>query len=186
MEKAVLPSIDVNVIGQAVQPKTKMLQSGNDINKNDEQIALETTESSLPLKTIIGLIALAFALGLGASYVLLKLQQSSADKKEEVKKEAHPDVKKAIKTKDIKAIRDEVILWAKNNNPDDVIRNLDDVADIYNNDELSYCLKQLTARLYSSQEGEFDFQRLDKVMTLLSKKNKGSKDKKSLLPELYK
>ena len=40
--------------------------------------------------------------------------------------------------------------------------------------------------LYSGKQGEFDFQRLDKVMSLLSKKNKGSKDKKSLLPELYK
>jgi hypothetical protein len=186
MEKAVLPAIDVNVIGQAAKPKIKPSQPVNDIAKDDEQNTLETKETSLPLKTIVGLIALAFALGLGASYVLLKLQQSSKDKKEEPKQVVQPDVKKAIKSRDLKTIRDEVILWAKNNNPDEVIRNLDDVSDIYNNAELSSCLKQLTTMLYSGKQGEFDFQRLDKVMSLLSKKNKGSKDKKSLLPELYK
>ena len=186
MEKAVLPAIDVNVIGQAAKPKIKPSQPVNDIAKNDEQNTLETKETSLPLKTIVGLIALAFALGIGASYVLLKLQQSSKDKKEEPKQVVQPDVKKAIKSRDLKTIRDEVILWAKNNNPDEVIRNLDDVSDVYNNTELSSCLKQLTTMLYSGKQGEFDFQRLDKVMSLLSKKNKGSKDKKSLLPELYK
>ncbi|MBP3545663.1 MAG: protein BatD [Alphaproteobacteria bacterium] len=186
MEKAILPAMEVNVIGQTVKPKAKLTQTDNNVTKNEDKIVPESAETGLPLKAIIGLIALAFALGLGASYVLLKLQQSPTEKKEESKKEVQPDVKKAIKSRDLKNIRDEVILWAKNNNPDDVIRNLDDVADLYNDEELSYCLKQLTAKLYSSQQGEFDFQRLDKVMSALSKKNKGSKDKKSLLPELYK
>ncbi len=186
MEKAILPAMEVNVIGQTVKPKAKLTQTDNNVIKNEDKIVPESAETGLPLKAIIGLIALAFALGLGASYVLLKLQQSPTEKKEESKKEVQPDVKKAIKSRDLKNIRDEVILWAKNNNPDDVIRNLDDVADLYNDEELSYCLKQLTAKLYSSQQGEFDFQRLDKVMSALSKKNKGSKDKKSLLPELYK
>ena len=186
MEKAILPAMEVNIIGQTVKPKAKLTQTDNNVTKNEDKIVPESAETGLPLKAIIGLIALAFALGLGASYVLLKLQQSPTEKKEESKKEVQPDVKKAIKSRDLKNIRDEVILWAKNNNPDDVIRNLDDVADLYNDEELSYCLKQLTAKLYSSQQGEFDFQRLDKVMSALSKKNKGSKDKKSLLPELYK
>ena len=184
MEKAVLPAVEVEVKGDAaVVPESKK-QSAVVATESVNRKNLTETEQILSIKMILAIIALAFAAGLGVSWMLLRrVALRPAGKTEE---KPSPDIKKAVREKDLKAVRDEILLWARQCFPQEKIRNLDDVERLFDNKELSDILRQIGSNLYSGRSGNFDFEKLEKLMTALGKKKQKSKKEKALLPELYK
>ena len=86
----------------------------------------------------------------------------------------------------MKIVRRTVLEWAEKVYPEQNIRNLDDVAKLFNNEELSFILRKLDAALYSPYKENFDAEKLLLLMKKLSREKKGSKEKISPLPKLYK
>lgn len=191
MEKAVLPEMEVHVAGNAPSPQ-KQLQNNMQQTKSrdaETEIAKENNieKDRMSLQFVLGLIAVAFAAGLLVSWLLLQ-HHVSADNKEKkpIEKAQQPNVTQAAKSGDVKLLRDSVIAWAKENYPTQNILNLDDVAELFNDEALNAELQKLGQILYSNEQKVFAPKELLKHMQRLTKQTKSGKAKASPLPNLYK
>ena len=190
-EKAVLPSISVNVSGTPILFDTpeKTSTTNSTMSDIDTQLS-ETTKPSynnIPYKIIWGVIALAFSFGLLISWLVLHFYHSSNNENSTRDDKPKKVNLNAIQYgKDLKEIRNEVIAWARSCHQDREILNLNDVATIFDDKELSKILQQLGASLYSDQSDKFNTTALYSTIKRLSKKQISEKKSKSPLPELYK
>ena len=126
---------------------------------------------------------IAFILGILAAYLIFKPK----NKKENLQKAENVDYFKLIeKQKDIKKLRDDVILWGQNKFPFKHITNLKDLACILENTEFDKQVECLNAALYDEKnKSNFDIKHFIKVLKTASKTGKKSQ-KSDPLPPLYK
>lgn len=195
MEKAVLPSVTVSVEGAAAprsapaEPQKALPSVENSAAAAADKTPVEKA-GSLPLKAAAAFAALAFAAGLGIGWIVLRSrctavrQPSVSGAKTE--KTSPADIKTALRGGNLKDVRNQVLVWARSLHPEAVVLNLDDVSELFENDELSAVLKQLGQALYSGRKDAFDAARLEKVVTALSASKKDDGKQTPLLPELYK
>lgn len=184
LEKAVLPSVDVNVSGTSmVVPELKAKPT------IQTQETLPTTPISnnrnLPLKFVFGIVALAFALGLLMSWLILHFIRSEHHHNQRTSHTV-ADIDGMLHTDNLKEIRNIVIAWARELYPEQKIINLDDISSAFSSEELSALLQQLGTALYSGHKDGFDKVALHKIMKKLSKKTASVQKQKPLLPDLYK
>lgn len=191
MEKAVLPPITVQVEGRAPAhsaPAEKLRVEPAAETAVAAPVNVEK-ENTLPLKAAAAFAALAFAVGLGIGWLILRSRCTPARLRPAAEKEKpvpQPDVKTVLRKGNLKEIRNQVLIWARSIYPEAVVLNLDDVAELFANEELNVVLKQLGQALYSGKKDEFDAARLEKIMTALSSARKNGREETSPLPELYK
>ncbi len=196
MEKTFLPELQVQVKGvAAVSPVIEKENSAiaakslpATVKKTDVK-NISTASQNLSLKHIIAIAVMAFALGLLASWGLLSYHKKETNTpKQSLPKEnkEKKNFQSGIYSSDLKIVRCTVLEWAEKVYPERNIRNLDDVAKLFNNEELSFILRKLDAALYSPYKENFDAEKLLLLMKKLSREKKGSKEKISPLPELYK
>lgn len=193
MEKAVLPSVTVSVEG-ASSPRSVPAEPQEALPAVENSVAaIDKTpvekQDSLPLKAATAFVALAFAAGLGIGWIVLRsrctvVQPSVYAAKTE--KTSPADIKTALRGGNLKDVRNQVLVWARSLHPEAVVLNLDDVSELFENDELSAVLKQLGQALYSGRKDAFDAARLERIVTTLSATGKDGGKQAPLLPELYK
>lgn len=126
----------------------------------------------------------AFVLGLLLSYLLFGRRS--------VKASTHSigfyakEIEKNARQGDLKALRDNLLVWAKLTYPQKEINNLDDVIVLIREEELKLQLQQLGQALYSSKEPEFEANVFVRAFQNELKKQKKNKKVVEPLPKLYK
>lgn len=182
-EKAVLPSIAVHASGTA--PVIPELKSKTDIKTPTTPISEPSSDSKgLSLKFVWGIVALAFALGLLVSWLILHFMH--AEKRLNQHASASSDIDDILRSDNLKDIRNIVISWARELFPEHKIINLDDVSSVFSSEDLSSQLQKLGAALYAGRNDGFDKTALHKTMKKISKKTASAQKQKPLLPDLYK
>nr|QIM10597.1 hypothetical protein PlAlph_4890 [uncultured Alphaproteobacteria bacterium] len=191
MEKAVLPAVQIQVEGSTsaavspVEKKQNIAENATVVDNAD----IVPIDKPLPLKVIAAFVTLAFAAGLGIGWLVLRsrcmanIQPTSETAQEELPQK---NIKSAFRSGDLKDIRNQILIWARNIYPDAVILNLDDVSELFGSSQLSSALKQLGSALYSGKKDAFDSHRLEEIILSLSAAKKSSKEDAPLLPKLYK
>lgn len=184
MEKAELPALEINVAAGALStPKKEAVPSIQARAENVEVLAEDTAElliASSP-KNIYIYIFLAFIGGIMVSYLLLK------PKKVKIKavEEKELSLSQALKSNDLKLIRDSVLVWAKKQYGSQNIANLNDVAAQVKNSEFAEQLNALNQALYSPDQHLFDINHFYRLFSMVEKKQKKQKNQNPLLPDLY-
>ena len=188
MENAVLPSVNVKVVGSPNKtPQKPFVSAQTDAESQNQQenILEPATQNILSYKTIIGLIAFSFALGLVLSWlIILHNRPKKQPKSEPLKKQKIKEI--SLREKNLKEIRDTILDWAQGIFSDEKVLNLDDVDNLFADKELGTILQQLKKELYSGKKQGFNAPELEKAMQRLSKQNKSKKQTSQVLPELYK
>ena len=184
--------LTTNKIQQAVLPKEILsikqnpnMPSMQTEAKNDVFLPQKTSESknfTLPTNPYV-MAGIAFILGILAAMLILRPKNTNP----KPVKEQQIDYFKAIeKQKDIKKLRDSVILWAQQHFPHSHITNLKDVAMLLNNEAFDEQVKKLNTALYNeNNKADFDIKRFVKVFKNAVKTNPKAK-KSEPLPPLYK
>lgn len=128
-------------------------------------------------------IIVAFLLGLFCSWFLFGRRTQSEKKGAS---DYLKQIKEAVKTENSKALRDGLIGWMQETNPDKKINNLDDVIAIVENKKLKGQIAELNTMLYSSKKADFQPDVFLKALAEEQKKGKKSSKKFDPLPKLYK
>lgn len=192
MEKAILPAVKIMVDGKPASETITDNFATTPEKAENKDITTSESKNYLSLKFILSIVALAFAAGLGVSWLILRYnnlssaQISAKTSKDDLQPSSKHNLKKALQDGNLKNIRNEILLWARQIYPDETIRNLEDVAHVLDSEELGKQFRQLDSALYSDQSGKVDIPQLSKLMTNLMKKQKAKKSDSPLLPRLYK
>ena len=188
MENAILPAVDVKVAGSTKQnfaQPNESIANNNEGSSPKENGTAQTENKTFSYKIVIALIAISFALGLALSLLIIGRHQPSKKNKTETKiSTQNKDI--SIRGKNLKEIRDAILQWAQNVFPRERILNLDDVDNLFNDQDLSTILQQLKQELYSGKKQGINLQNLEKIMNSLSSKKKDRKQTSQALPDLYK
>jgi len=170
-EEAVLKSEKIKVYENSVQNKTE--QSGV-----KEKETSQTTYLQNGFWLLLQ-IMIAFLGGVFAAYFMLKPKKK---KTPELR-----DVASAAKKKDLRALRDNLILWAQKNYPDLSVSNLKDVAGILGDNDFDLAVDSLVRALYGQKdEKPFDEKYFQKAFKKAIKNKKKKKEKEETpLPPLY-
>lgn len=177
MERTAIPALKIKVAkGLMPEPKTYTEEERKEI-----EVEIAKISDDVNLIYIYLMIGLAFVFGVLFSYLMFRPKKTI---EKETKEEA-PDISKAFRSKDLKAMRDSVIAWAKQNYASAEISNLDDVANVADDKVFSEQLKLLSKALYAPDKSQFDAVKFKQVFDRASKKQKKSRKKDKLLPDLY-
>ena len=147
-----------------------------------EQKPVVEVVSKVDNSKIIYLLIVAFFGGILVALLLTKLIMLKSLK---------PNNKKSIinaaKAKDLKLLRDELILWAQHYFPNQQIANLQDVADIFDSSVFNRELDKIRETLYANTEKDWDEKSfLDVFCSMCKSVKKHIKKYKEPLPKLYK
>lgn len=127
-------------------------------------------------------LAAAFVGGIVLTLLLLKLFTMLT---------SEPNHKKTIitaaKSKDLRALRDELINWGQRNFPNRNITNLQDIADIFNNQSFNRELDKIRETLYAENEKDWNQKEFIEIFCKVSKNiKKHQRTTHEPLPKLYK
>lgn len=191
MEKATLPAVTLNVKAGTTgsetlpQPVTEVSETGgtHTVMPQNSQTQTDIMENVNETKLYILLLA-AFVLGIGFSYLLMRAL---------TKKTAEPQIRNYKKyivakaqEKDLRALRDGIIEWAKKHYHNENITTLKDVEDAAQSPEFECELEKLTESLYSKGSIKWNDKSFIKVFEKVYAKKARSKDNGEILPKLYK
>ncbi len=168
--------------------------NGNQVMPQPQSKAAETavaepvevqvvTSENVNQDNLYWLIGGAFAGGILLTLLLLKLASAINNPSSNHKK----IIISAAKNKDLHLLKDELLLWAAQEFPRHKIANLQDVADIFDNQEFNKELDKIRETLYSEDSKDWDNKNFVEVFNKISKHIK--KHKRSInepLPKLYK
>ena len=108
------------------------------------------------------------------------------NKEETVASAAPVSVAKAVRSNDLRAIRDNVMAWGRKQYPQAQVRNLDDIAKLSGDPQFAVQLQQLRKALYSGTPEGFDAAKFMNVFADVSRNRKKQSSKEAQpLPELY-
>ena len=181
-EVASIPEYKIKVGGEV-----KITQKED--NKVDiKQETIEKTQASpvvvnnIDNSKIIYLLIIAFFGGVLVALLLTKILSAIA-----LKPNGKKTIINAAKSKDLKLLRDELILWGRHHFPDRNISNLQDVADIFDSAAFNRELDKIRETLYAQNEKEWDEKTfLDVFCSMCKSLKKHTKKLNKVLPELYK
>lgn len=209
--KAIIPEIKVDWFnvktGKTETTKLPameiMVNSGNLSSNNlvnniaaPEKMVEKTT--SQPKQTIKGIkprnnywlyggIVLAFALGMLLSYLMFKKNKNQPSPQSEANKQNFGAViVKSAQQKNLKALRDNLVWWARENYKNPRITNLKEVAKAAEDDEFSEALEKLSQALYAPKAEKWDEEKLLNSFKKLNKFRHPNRAATSPLPKLYK
>lgn len=128
-------------------------------------------------------IAAAFVAGILLSYLLFRPKASGADKSVGALTKL---ILAAAKSKDIRALRDHLIEWARKYFHDENISNLKQVSDYVKDKDFEAEVNKLAAALYSEEGKNWHGKDFLTAFEKICKNKRKSKDQEQLLPKLYK
>lgn len=185
LEKAVLPAQTVKVLPAAGGTLTTETPQNTAPETKAEQRNSGADVASAPVSDgqNVAMIVIAFALGLIFSYILFgshgcRRRQAAGDY---VKK-----IKEAASAGDLKALRDNLLAWARLVYDDASINNVDDILKHGAGPEFKLQLEQLGQALYSGRKGKFSSEAFMAAFAAEQKRRKTAKGFCVPLPELYK
>ena len=180
-EIASIPEYKINVGG--IMPATTSEEQKFEPTAlpSQEKPVVETVEKVDNAKTIY-LLIVAFFGGVLVALILTKLLTKIA---------LRPNNKKTIieaaKARDLKLLRDELIIWGQKHFPSKNIANLQDVADIFDSPAFNRELDKIRETLYANTEKDWDEKTFLEVFCNMCKSvKKHRKNQKDPLPKLYK
>ena len=182
-EVASIPEYKINVGGVTlpVQDDEPRLE-GNVQHQPMQAKPVVEVESKVDNGKIIYLLIVAFFGGILVALILTKLLTKIA---------LQPNNKKTIveaaKAKNLKLLRDELIIWGQKHFPNSNIANLQDVADIFDSPVFNRELDKIRETLYANTEKDWDEKEfLDVFCNMCKSLKKHKKKQKDPLPKLYK
>lgn len=186
-EIASIPEYKIKVTAGLTDDSAKSNQVEEIVSQAQDNVqAKEKTvvevESKVDNTKIIYLLIVAFFGGILVALLLTKILTSIALK---------PNNKKTIinaaKSKDLKLLRDELIVWGQKHFPSRHIANLQDVADIFDSSVFNRELDKIRETLYANTEKDWDEKAfLDVFCHMCKSVKKHAKKQKDPLPKLYK
>ncbi len=185
MEKALLPSMTIDVqpsleaVSTTPQQATPQPQSIEPMPQPQAPLVKEQISQT----HVLGMAGIAFILGLAVSWLLMKLFKSqSTDKIRNYKKYV---IEKA-QAKDLRAVRDGLLLWAADFYGQSDITSLREIEEINNVPEFGCELEKLSESLYADNQQEWKSGSFIKVFEMVCKQKKNKGKTNELLPKLYK
>lgn len=188
-ETARIPEQKVIVGGKT--PVTDKLQpSKNAAEKTgkmqtDKTAPIETI-STISQKNIYILLGAAFILGILLSYALMKIFGQNSVPGKSIKTDPLREIRTAAGNKDLRKLRDALLLWANDRYPETGIFSLNDVEKQVNTQAFSCELEKLGEALYSDKDADWDAGQFLKVFEKINAQKIRRKNDDELLPKLYK
>ena len=187
METAIIPEYKINVTGNAVT-KSIESQSQATVEKNISSLPEKITNNDIKSQQIrmegfaIWQLIIAFIGGIFITLLLLKLLKLMSSRNPHKK-----SIISAAKDKDLRRLRDELINWGQRHFPKRDITNLQDVADIFNNQHFNKELDKIREALYAESEKDWNSKEFLDTFCKLSKQiKKHQRTSHEPLPKLYK
>ncbi len=176
-EVASIPEYKINVGGIMPAPEKEDKQVVQSQEKSVVEVVNKVDNSK-----IIYLLIVAFFGGILVALILTKILSKIA---------LQPNNKKTIveaaKAKNLKLLRDELIIWGQKHFPNSNIANLQDVADIFDSPVFNRELDKIRETLYANTEKDWDEKAfLDVFCNMCKSLKKHKKKQKDPLPKLYK
>lgn len=189
METARIPEQKVIVGGKApasMQPQTAAPAAAQPDAAQMKKTAPAEILNRLPQKNIYLLLGAAFILGILLSYAVMKILGRRSIANENIKVNPVREIRISARNKDLRKLRDAVLLWAKDRYPEAKIFSLNDVKKQVNTQAFSRELEKLGEALYSDKDAEWNDEQFLKVFDKVNKTKVRKKNDDELLPELYK
>lgn len=142
--------------------------------------------NQLPQKNIYLLLGVAFILGILLSYAVMKILGRRSIANENIKVNPLREIRDAAAQKDLRKLRDAVLLWAKDRYPEAQIFSLDDVEKQANAQVFSRELEKLGEALYADKDADWNAEQFLKAFDKVNKTKIRKKNDDELLPKLYK
>lgn len=142
--------------------------------------------NQLPQKNIYLLLGAAFVLGILLSYAVMKILGRRSIANENIKVNPLREIRDAAAHKDLRKLRDAVLLWAKDRYPEAQIFSLDDVEKQANAQAFSRELEKLGEALYADKDADWNAEQFLKAFDKVNKTKIRKKNDDELLPKLYK
>ena len=196
MQTATLPAVTLNitpadtvnnpVLPSQSQDENLYVHDGGDEpspsqpNEPKEITALEHLNDFNIYVLLLG----AFALGIAFSYLLMKSNDHKAHEPH-IRNYKKYIIEKA-KAKDLRALRDGLLEWARKHFQNDNIATLKDIEDLVKLPEFECEIEKLTESLYARDNKDWNEKSFIKVFEKVCKKKVQRKKNDELLPKLYK
>lgn len=189
MEKAVLPAVVVNIApGAAAVPAAAVPAAETKapaVPAGGETVSVPVQTASAPLLWYL-LAAFAGGIAVSMTVVWFVLGRHSRKTETEKKSEKPVSVAKAVRGNDLRAVRDNVLAWARKAFPDAEVRNLDDVAALADDRAFAGELQKLQKALYSGRGEDYNPAAFMEAFAAADKRRaKRKKGDERLLPGLY-
>ncbi len=186
-ETAVIPEYNVIVTGVSKNENLKQFEE-TDKNISNNELSQTTAQSveiveNVNNNKVIWLLIGAFVGGIVITLMLIKLFSYLTKVSDKQKK----SVISAAKNKDLHALKDEILVWAREKFPRHSINNLQDVADAINVQAFNKELDKIRETLYADNEKDWDEKAfLDVFCKIACQLKKRKKTIHEPLPKLYK
>lgn len=190
LEKATLPAMTIEVLPSAAMTDNQTAAptaaapdfQPQDQNQSQNQPMTEPA-SAMSGELPILLIA-AFVMGVLLSYALFGAHNCRSGRR--AIKFYQKQIKAAADNNDLKALRDNLLAWARLSYDDAAVNNVDDIAKHSADEGFKTALTQLSQALYAPRKNKFDTAAFLKAFAAEQKRAKRSKNTCAPLPELYK
>lgn len=184
-ETASIPEYKINVggiVNQAYDEEQKIAKITPQAQEKTVSEPKPKVVAKVDNTKIIYLLIVAFFGGILVALLLTKALTAVA---------LRPNNKKTIieaaKAKNLKLLRDELIIWGQKHFPNNHIANLQDVADIFDSPLFNRELDKIRETLYANTEKDWDEKAfLDVFCNMCKSLKKHIKKQKDPLPKLYK
>lgn len=189
METARIPEQKVIVGGKApasMQPQTAAPAAAQPDAAQMKKTAPVEILNRLPQKNIYLLLGAAFILGILLSYAVMKILGRRSIANENIKVNPLREIRDAAAHKDLRQLRDALLLWAKDRYPEAQIFSLNDVEKQVNTQAFSRELEKLGEALYADKDADWNDELFLKVFDKVNKTKVRKKNDDELLPKLYK
>lgn len=191
--RLVLPEIEIDffdlntkTVKRAIsnQIEIDVAENPNSFVQNQKTFEKNDRENKSDFVFYLGIL-FAFLLGIFISILFSKRNNAIGGKTN--KDHTFKEISKIAKEGDLKALRDEVILYASQKHKDKDIKNLKDVADLSDDEDFKKQINLLSKELYANQgSGDLDKKYFVKVCQKALESNKKNDKEKEPLPPLYK
>jgi len=186
-ETAIIPEHKINVTGNAVT-KSIEPQPQVTVEKNISSLPERITDNNIKLQQAntkgfaIWQLIVAFVGGILITLLLLRLLKFASSRNPHKRL-----IISAAKDKDLRLLRDELINWGQRHFPKRNITNLQDIADIFNNQHFNKELDKIREALYAENEKDWNSKEFLDTFCKLSKQiKKHQRTAHEPLPKLYK
>ena len=129
---------------------------------------------------------LSFFCGIFISYLLFSSSRKDKKSVPAISNNYFTEVVKYAKQKDLRALRDSLIFWARQKYHDDSITNFNDISSYNNDASFHQALANLSSLMYAPQKTEWNADDFITVFRLVNKSTDKNKPENKPLPELYK
>ena len=178
-EKAILPAQTFDVLPTE---KNEVIDSiptpTNEVKSAPNQTSTIQSSNNNNLLMIV----IAFLLGIICSYLIFSISNNTKYPNGDYIKK----IKKAVNNKDLKSIRDNLILWARITYNDFGINNIDDIIKYAVNSSFAKQLEQLGQALYAKRKINFNYKEFVQDLMAEQKQQKQRHRFCAPLPDLYK